>query len=79
MVAIQLALVPPAVKVSDTVIDKQFAKLSFNEMLKKKGGQIMTVEELKKVYESIPPTSPINRARRAAIMQQILKLMEGGK
>ncbi len=39
----------------------------------------MTIEELKKVYESIPPTSPINRARRAAIMQQILKLMEGGK
>lgn len=39
----------------------------------------MTIEELKKVYESIPPTSPINRARRAVIMQQILKLMEGGK
>lgn len=52
---------------------------TFSEQLKKKGGQIMTIEELKKVYESIPPTSPINRARRAAIMQQILKLMEGGK
>ena len=42
-------------------------------------GYGLSVEELKKVYESIPPTSPINRARRAAIMQQILKLMEGGK
>lgn len=38
----------------------------------------MTVEELKKIYDSIPPTNPINRARRAAIMRQILILLAGG-
>ncbi len=36
----------------------------------------MTIEELKKVYESIPPTSPINRARRAIIMQMILRVQK---
>lgn len=38
----------------------------------------MTAEELKKIYDSIPPTNPINRARRAVIMKQILILMAGG-
>ena len=36
----------------------------------------MTIEELKKVYNSIPSTSPINRARRAIIMQMILRLQK---
>lgn len=34
----------------------------------------MTIEELKKVYNSIPSTSPINRARRAIVMQMIMRL-----
>lgn len=37
----------------------------------------MSIEELRKLYESIRPTSPINRARRAAIMRQIMQLAGG--
>jgi hypothetical protein len=34
------------------------------------------IERLKRVLESIPPRGAINLARRRAIQQQILRLME---
>lgn len=37
----------------------------------------MTIEELQIILEQIPPTGAINRARRAAIIQQIMHLQRG--
>lgn len=39
----------------------------------------MTIEELKMALERIPPTGAINKARRAAIILQINKLINGGQ
>ena len=36
----------------------------------------MTLEDLQRALEHIPPTGPINKARRAAIQRQIYALME---
>lgn len=35
----------------------------------------MTIDELKQAHDSIPPTTPENRAKRAAIMRKIRELM----
>lgn len=39
----------------------------------------MTIEILLRKLDSIPPTTAINRARRAAIIIQINRMMEGGR
>lgn len=39
----------------------------------------MTIEILLRRLDSIPPTTAINRARRAAIITQINRMMEGGR
>ena len=38
----------------------------------------MTIRELKKKLEKIPPTGAINRARRMAIIEMINRLQAGG-
>lgn len=38
----------------------------------------MTIEQLKRALDSIPPTGAINKARRRAIIAQINALMNGG-
>ena len=38
----------------------------------------MTIDDLKRAYDRIRPTTAINRARRAAIMSQILRLVQQG-
>ena len=50
--------------------------MTFVEYLEDRWKRQPTIEELKKVYNSIPPTSPISKARRAIIMQMILRLQK---
>lgn len=41
------------------------------------GGETMTVKQLKKKLDAIPPKGPINLARRAAIIAMINELSGG--